>query len=390
MKEKAIQTERRKVIKTIGAVGLAGATLNSLTTTASGKSSSPPDRVSIPMRHEHNNHEEMLEGAEPERKTIYQDIPYRDWVRNKSRADAAERVLNRIDAKYGGDFYAVGVTRSVESQSSTSIVEIDFYEDQTNITYDEFSDAVPASINGQAGKGENAETVEDIPVKIRKESANWTFYDYTYTPMPGGCASEYTKTGGIFTICSPCYSYSSGQYHLLHHGHTLDEAIDIDQYKSSKAGYTWDVLATDKKGFDAGHSNIYDADRDYIYKIAEDSKDSYKSGDIGGVWAADNIENRANDSDGRDMSQQGFRTGFDRDEITKVYYEDIDNDGSAEPVKFRSKVDVGTGDSGGPHYDSPVGGSGQYIGGIQSVEFSDGDAGATIAATAENVLDVTI
>ena len=141
--------------------------------------------------------------GKPTRVPVYVGVPEDQWIRVESARDAAEQIRNSL-----ADIdVSVGVTTTTRGNHSQKAIIIKYQTEEyslrddfsPDISCDELTDRLPATVSGVAGRGTDRErTVEDIPVITEKKHVKFNAenvstsqdheYDCSYRPVPAGCA----------------------------------------------------------------------------------------------------------------------------------------------------------------------------------------------------------
>jgi hypothetical protein len=392
---------KRRFMSALAGLGLSRGVVEHLTQDElADLTADPTDRVPRVQRYTHTNHDAVTRGAPPEREAVFTTIPRDKWVRVESAHDAADRVAAALADIAGDDSIPVGVTTGVDGHHRRYQVVVDYPVDAlggetvVDASYQQVADAVPASIAGQAGDGDNAVVVENIPVVVRRVHGNPTSnFRHKYRPVPGGCKIE-DQDGNDCTTCTPAYDNDRSENVLVTAGHCFDFASGHDTYQPDTATSYGHVGMSDKAkssydycsnlDFDAATVTL-DLENDVKYAIAGTESGSDYDWPIHGAMAWDTIKDMT--SCDTKMRRQGEASGREKTCVDSTY---------TNKTFSLEKAATG-GDSGGPLfrvYHTPDGFA-AYLAGVTACNYAplngtDNNSKATYIGKVENEFNLTV
>lgn len=329
----------------------------------------------------HNN-PTAKNNEKPRREPVYVGVPEDQWIRVESARDAAEQVRNSL-----ADIdVSVGVTTTTRGNNSQKAIIINYQTEEYDlrddfspeISFDELTDRLPASVSGVAGRGTDRErTVENIPVITKKnhikfsnvndipsQSSNNSIstlnsyeYDCSYRPVPAGCAWR-TEKGNPSTIGTPVYDEDHDENRLVTAAHCFESVGGTDCRQNSDSSDSIGSKDSNKSKFDHP-PNLFDAavidvnnSIDMRWDLASSQCDSYRSPGIVGTMS-DSWLNYLEDD--YDITKQGAATGITSGQVKHVY-----------DLWFTADLTFDDGDSGCPVYKHRTDSfsTNTYIGGI--------------------------
>jgi len=350
----------------------------------------------------HTNHEEVENGKPPKREPIYYTIPRDKWVQVESTYDAANRIKQKVRKITNSSLVRVGVTEKTTGHRSKPVVvvrrdKLPNHSQQANISIEELSERLPATVDGNAGNKNVSEVVSDIEITFDERelatsaTCSWDtpYYNQDFSDnVPGGCQ---ISSGGIGTVCTPAQNDGTGAQQLLTCAHLFGENGEGDAVNQSGtkigncAASVWRWNDKDSGDQDADASRAFDCATitpdsgvDVSYTFAEDDG-TYSIESIVGRTGWDLIK------DGFTIKRQGRTSGRQSGEVTTAFTNQT----------FETSAVSNDGDSGGPHYDEVYGDNREKdfsIAGIHSYGENSGCSysGAIWVGKAEKEFNVTI
>lgn len=375
MIDELMRMGRRRFLETLSGLGVSASVLEDISKeTLSDLVDDPRTEVPYVRSYVHTNHEAVVtSGVTPERAPVYDTMPREQWVRIKSAHDArrqVERHLDNVDQPFD-----VWVTTD---RNGDKLIEVEIYDRGSlgSADYRRIERSVPASIDGVAGRGTDAETtVDDIPTAVTRtridapepERVSPTdddlYYRDEWDEMPAGAAmlssdeSSWDSQDDIKlflgTTCTPINGDE-----MVVSGHVVDEEQTVSDVRvdvsnpallEANGTYYYDPEfqnVDDYRNPSGAPSNVDAAivsSQSTQYQFATDIGTT--TGDIWGTVSQSTLERIEDDgtSQYETFERQGARTGsntsFGIDKVNDIYFEpDL------------SASDVGKGDSGGPFY----------------------------------------
>ncbi|ACM58684.1 hypothetical protein SAMN05444271_12838 [Halohasta litchfieldiae] len=314
--------DRRKFMKSLGAIGISGAGLN----TAIGKARATPsrDRVRI-VTHRSK--------GEPVRT---KQVP-KEWFEQKERARRGQQLLfNRLEESSG----VLGVGYG---PSNAAVDNYRFFEVRVHVDRSEGTNAdIPEEVDG-------------VPVAItRREEYQDTYYNGNYDPVPGG-VEQNSSTGTATSTARVDYGgnlYLMGARHLWVDDPNVQDSCSTQDPTGENAYQSDDYYGHVKHHFqdyDAALTNIEADDQE-----GQPQRDGFtdtivdENGYIEGYVDSNGIDDMM--ANNLEVRKRGITTG----PTTGVIEEYLDNYCSTS-VTRRSLLHVSneqqSGDSGGPVYD---------------------------------------
>ena len=112
------------------------------------------DTVRYVAAWKHTNHEEVQEGAEPERKPVYETTPFDSWARTEAYTAAAKAAAEHANTKLGGNEVGGGITSTIEGKDLAPIVSVQTVLDregevvsEASVSFEELVAVTPASVD---------------------------------------------------------------------------------------------------------------------------------------------------------------------------------------------------------------------------------------------------
>jgi hypothetical protein len=369
-------------MSSLAALGASAGAVNGMTQDVMAELIDEP-RQEVPrvLAHVHTNHEEVKNGASPERAPIFYKIPRSQWRRVESAYDALEQVERQLEGRSEPTNAWVTTNSNGEKR-----IDVDIYDDGSvgRVGLYDVENAVPSTVDGVAGAGTDMEsTVQDIPVNVERVDVEQDtpelepavdgmsvddeaeYYWEDWDELPAGAAMQmYNSIGGgeaeyngVGTCCTPVDD--NGTTKMLTAGHMIDppNAPESDYATASKPEDTVG-LETGQYEYEGSNGNTsirtFDAGlleptggTDFQYEFA--TTIGTTRGDISGTVSEDRLRDIEDDGTSRfgTLKRQGAITGSDtRYDITRVGFDGFMTDSGVE-----------RGDSGGPFHlelDLPV------------------------------------
>ncbi|MFC7077472.1 hypothetical protein [Haloarcula halophila] len=101
----------------------------------------------------HTNHEEVKEGAKPEREPVYETVPFEQWARTEAFTAAARAAAEHANGALGTDEVGSGITSSVDGTDLAPFVSVETVLDregeivsETSVTFDRLVAVTPATV----------------------------------------------------------------------------------------------------------------------------------------------------------------------------------------------------------------------------------------------------
>lgn len=382
---------RRRFLQTLAGLGVSGAALNHMTKDAfaelTGNSEDEVPRLEALV---HTNHDEVERGAQPERKPIYYTISREKWAIVESAHDAREKIEKRLTEQMDLDpGVMVRTITSGQHQQKAVVAEYPIIEKSSgetitpDISYEDFSDMIPAKTDGIAGRGtEQATKIENIPVLVERQPVKQLYYSAQYRPVPGGCAFDPDPDNATGTIGTPAYDRKHDREALLTAKHVIDgSSYEYIHQPDSTCDGSYIGNADRYKRFSGFDAGVINPSRNTEYDLAlygSGCNDSggYRNRDVAGKIASSTLRDNEGNEDYK-LTKQGKSSGQTSGYITNV----SDN-------AFRTTAGIQSGDSGGPFYKN-YSGDLTLIAGIAYASQS-GDSKATQMDVIEDELRVRV
>lgn len=407
---------RRRFVKRMASLGVSAGVLNTMSQEAIAEVTDDPKRE-VPRLEAlvHTNHEAVVAGEEkPKREPRYYTVPRDKWVDVETAHDAARRLERSLPDRITDGPVRFGV-RKFETHTRSRrgvVVRLDRDGTGTDLTKAEIEEAVPATVTGTAGSGDNAETRTDIPVAVEEREIEFVenvdngqtskyHYDFKYSKAPAGAMitgyDEANDTEAVATACTPAY-YDGDKYsgfvivtvaHLFRENGVGNKSW---QPFSSVSGSKYGNCSHSIFRFEDKNSSDRDpkADRafdyalvqpdsgvDTSYKFASDDGDLSCCREVAGRLGWDKIK------DGEYLTKQGAKTGRESGDVTTTFTNET----------FETAATVGGGDSGGPNYTETYysdGTSFKAVAGVTSYGTDTGGTGVIWSGKAENEWPLSI
>lgn len=400
---------RRRFMKSLAALGVTGAALNSATRESLADVQYDPEHeVLRTSRFVHTNHEEVTQNsAFPERKPVHYTISREKWAKVEAANDAASQVREKIGEKFPNRSISVGVrmtTKDGHRKREVAVHPVEVIKangvSETNApTEGTLKSNLPSRVDGVAGRGTKYETeVSRIPVSFQESTmeleARGEYYNTKYPQIPGGayCQTERESTrAGFGTIGTPCMQVG-GYPAVITAGHVLyDRGGSTQNYNelhqpeqnrdNNLVGFLDEARIDSGWSFDAAVVSV-SANRGVRYDLAEDNG-GFKGRDINGTVTKQSLNDEIGSGS---LTKQGSSTGMGVGTIREV----------TDHLVYVSGMDTEHGDSGGPYfkaYDDPsLGYKSASIAGVHrgTDSSNNGWRGATLMENIENHFDVSI
>jgi len=342
---------RRRFVQTVSERGVASAPRPDLTREAFANTVDDTQREVVRIKgYRHLNHEEVLNGARPEREPVFYTIPRSRWV----KVEAPQSALRGLLEKYGKpEYLGGGVTYRKPGYEGEPVISLGYHSrfaEGDSKSLGRLRDDLPETVTGTVTGDGQAFSVGDIPVTIGE--VYWkdeAWFESRYRPVPAGCQG--TSTSSI-TIGTPAYHSRANRSGWLTCGHCIDRDTNVDVYQpeSDRIGHSIDYTESGNGDLGFVASDGPGGKPDF----AAPGDNNYKGYDIWGSLAKDNLKDRAQSGDG--IKIQGRNSGDVSKPIYAVYTKNTN-----DWVVFDEHYTEG-GDSGGPYYTENDGDS--YIAGI--------------------------
>jgi len=382
---------RRRFVKTLAGLGVSAGALQHMSADALAKvTDNPKDEVPRLEALRHTNHEAVVEdGAKPEREPVFYSVPRDEWAVTESAHDARDRVGDIIKQKLGVDLQVSVSTRTNGGKQINVYAPADIEEfvETPFVSKQRLTEALPDKMNGVAGRGgPSPEIVEDIPIRVKERGGvtYQAYYDYEYRPVPAGALWRMVDGSNSYcTTGTPVYDDKDGEERLVTVAHCFFFAESSKFWQNdtsgSKDGVGDRYIFSDNPHFD---SAIVDPlSFSTKYKFADNSADSYRSGDITGATGKDYIKDKEGGSE--NFAFQGATTGRTSSTIKEV-----------SNYQFASDYPTDDGDSGGPVHHYGDGSFSRYanITGVLSRKDDNNSSWrwSTIMADIEQQMNVTV
>lgn len=310
----------------------------------------------------HTNHDEVVQGAKPEREAIYYTIPREEWEYVEGVDDAREqieRTLVEIELSDNVEVWVREVSVGSHRERGISVETMEYKRGDSTIakgpSVEKLEEKLPATIEGIAGRGtDKSARISDIPVVVSKaKKSQEYYYDSDYKPeIPGGCKieTEVRYVNGTaygpygHTVGTPVFDHQQGENAWVTDGHTFTYSPKYgeahqprhNQYGLNHIGnvdgnrikddWTWDAAVVNKAN-----------DNDVLYSLADENGGT-KAPPVIGTVPKDEIKDHYYNTS-YVLHRQGMRTGHDLGYITGY-----------SSTQFSTDTMSDEGDSGGPHY----------------------------------------
>jgi hypothetical protein len=249
------------------------------------------------------------------------------------------------------------------------------------VSFDEFAEKLPDTVNGEVSSNGKNIVVEDIPVlNPEKQTLEQTaYFNQTYDPLPGGCECEILSDTG--TLCTKAYNYNKGAYCQTTAGHLAHDS-GYNMYQPASTSYVDGVTGKTVEGATKDYAIVnHSSTSSYEYAIAGDAEWGYEEYPVIGVHGADAIEDMY--YTGEYIQNQGRTTGRHFSQITELEYDEAN---TLYRMAIGYKCDYG--DSGGPYFNETDSGDAKIIG-LHAWIGSDNSLGNTINYIEDN-LNITV
>lgn len=343
---------RRRFLSTLSGLGVSATALSYITKDALAKTTSDvTEEVPYVKLLRHTNHEEVKRGAVPQREPVWDTIPRSKWVRVESAHDGARKIDEMLDRRFSSGRIAVGVTSrngdTYQKEISVKYTTVEHADGTTSsppVSFSEVENVLPDTVSGQAGEGQNAETVQGIPVTISRQrkveqSCTGNVYNEDQgSEIPGGTRIGDSGSNGTAGVAAT--RDQDGVNVMVSCGHVLDNSSHFHQPGDQKSDEDLDVVTYDNSDSnDNGYAQAYDSET-FIRELASDSGGT-KDATVKGVISWETIKYNEGDST-YEVKKQGNRTGTTSGHIVETVEK-----ASGERNLWTS-ADCGKGDSGGP------------------------------------------
>ncbi|SFS09775.1 Trypsin [Halomicrobium zhouii] len=350
-KNKLSCTGRRGFVKTLASLGFSTAAINNLTKESLAQQTEDPESTAALVdSYIHTNHEQVVNNeAPPQREAQYFTMPRDRWAQIQAVHDVQKKLTEEFDS----DLITAAVEWESRRNGKSPVVTLERKEiKRTNgeivspdVSADEVRSRVPNKAEGKAGQGKFQKSVDNISIRVEEnQMTEQSHYEYNYTPVPGGAATE---THGIIT--TPAYSYSDNAYGWVTVGHNVgfDTGVNVYQLGDNYIGSTTRLLGDpdDDAAKDGAFIARDSQSEKYAgYKIAADSPDTFDYNDVYGSVAEDRLKEL--NSNNTLALGQGIATGRHTGEVEKLV--NGTNAGTNSVVQLGWDTDGG--DSGGPYF----------------------------------------
>lgn len=176
---------RRQFLKVLASLGASTSTLSTISKEAAAKLDYDPSHEVIRTKaYRHTNHQEVINGAKPEREAVHYTIPVEQWGQITAPYNAVEKIKKQIP-----DLTNVGVGVSFENQDPKIGV---FTHDTTRALGEKdnlIQSHLPDFVSGVATHNGREFVVSDIPVDYEGErkTSHEAYFEGPYRPVPAGC-----------------------------------------------------------------------------------------------------------------------------------------------------------------------------------------------------------
>lgn len=346
---------RRRFLRTLSSIGVSATTLNYITKDTLAKvTSNPRKEVPYVKLLRHTNPAEVKNGAVPKREPIWDTIPRSKWVRVEAAHDGAKKINSLLDRTFGSKLISAGVKSRNEDPyqkeiavTYATIQHSDGTVSSPSVPFSEVESTLPSSISGKAGGGNDAETIESIPLVAEKQrhvedgDCPGDVYNEDQGDMiPGG--TRIGDSGDNGTTGTAATRDSDGQNVMISCGHVLENSDHFHQPGDYKSDEDLDVVnATNSGPDDYGYAKPYGGET--FYRELASNHGGWKPTDVKGIVTWDTLKNHEGDTN-YEIRKQGNRTGTSKGHITETV------EFSGGEKKVWTSCTRGGGDSGGPHY----------------------------------------
>lgn len=392
---------RRGVLERLAALGATGATLPELSRLAQAATDDPGSEVPYVAGYKVDDVDALRRDqadADVEKETMVETVPRERWNRVKAAHRASRGLTRALRNRLDVPFVSAGVTTDDAGRKEVLVTRrrpADVARADLPTDFGAVREALPDAVSATVGKGRDATTLSNIPVRASEWSMRHHDYEGEYRPVPGGCKMQ--GGTGIGTFAQPVHNESQNRTEMLTAGHVVDDGNDVWQPQSNCGFFTCDDPIGSISTYEFLHNDTsFDVDGDgddddvllasvdagtcdlntgvsHTYRLAATSAGDYWA-DIIGIWTFDSIEMA--EDDGASVNLQGYVSGLS---FGDIMYTDSANGW------FVDTADSQQGDSGGPfyHYD----GNGEVISvGVVSAgvdtsgdgNFDDGTSGNAI------------
>lgn len=132
------------------------------------------DSVRFVAAWRHTNHEEVEDGAKPEREPVYDTTPYEQWAQTECHFVAARAAADHVRNEFGTDDISGGVTSTIEGEDLAAVVSISSVldrdgavRDEPEIDFEQLVSATPKNVHSTYVLGEK-ESELTVPVYVRE------------------------------------------------------------------------------------------------------------------------------------------------------------------------------------------------------------------------------
>ena len=309
---------RRRFLQYMASIGVGSAALSELTKEAVARNTDDHDDQVVELfgyQYKDKNPPEPRQDVD--REPVFFSIPHDQWV----RTECANAAAQRLEKQFEKEGYSFGVS-SLDGQSCVVAKHINYDGSQskgTNKSFDQFESDVPYTIDQSITRHGEEYSVENIPIKRRKEKCETqgNYFTNEYRPVPGGCEAG-TGTdgepGGGWTIGHPARYSDNLQMVLVTASHCIDRTGNKEVYQPSEDED--DLIGKSDEWTQAGDGDVASIrmvdDVNNHYDIAAYSG-SAEDWTVVGTVSSSSLDHMAANNDY--AYQQGRRTGREYDQI---------------------------------------------------------------------------
>jgi len=339
---------RRRFLQYMASTGVGSAALSELTKEAVARNTDDhSDQVVELFGYQYKDKNPPESGQDVDREPVFFSIPRDQWV----RTECANAAAQRLEKQFEKEGYSFGVS-SLDDQPCVVAKHINYVGSQnkgTNKSFDQFESDVPYTVDQSITRHGEEYSVENIPVRRRKEKCETqgNYFTSEYRPVPGGCEAGTGAdgdAGGGWTIGHPARDSDNLDMVLVTASHCIDRTDDKEVYQPSEDED--DLIGKSDAYTQAGNGDVA------TIKMADDVDNHYDIATYGGDtadWTVVGTVSRSaldNMAANNDMAyQQGRRTGRDDGPIVDHFDKNADSG-----PKVRIACDTDGGDSGGPYF----------------------------------------
>lgn len=229
--DKLQRMNRRKYLKTLGALGVSATSLRFLSKeTLAQTTDNPEDEVPYVAYY---RTVDKQPGQPPKRKPVYETIPRDEWVRRHTAINVRDKLADQLRKE--GIEASASYTGMDQSPTGFGVkirypIHIDAKGNRhtPEISVEQLESRLPSRMTGVAGKNKFEEKRENIPVVVEGvvERDVCTYdYDHDWDYYPGGAAVD-VDIGSSTNLGSTAGSYHHPSYGdgLITAGHVVDSS----------------------------------------------------------------------------------------------------------------------------------------------------------------------